>query len=192
PHNMIGSWPQENNFIELQPQWPKLAGRVKDGGGEIYDVIRIMIHTIRSEKPTEEGIQRYIKNNGLTPISLSELGLIEYRPPESSNVFSAYVPIDQTDLLPNKQPLFIEKETIAVGEYSLAIPDPTKGGITGTYVCSYGYTLRPNLYVSVEFYNRYLKDWKSIVKSCRDLVESFIKESKREYWGQTRLFFYRV
>ncbi|MDD5277680.1 MAG: hypothetical protein PHR16_16560 [Methylovulum sp.] len=176
PYNLIKAFPSDNAFMELMPEWPTMEGLVKNDKGDTFDIIRIMINTLRPAKPTEEGIRYYIQRDRLFSVPLPELGLLEYRRPEFNKVAFAYVPTDQANLLPNNQPLFILRAFRPDGEFSHAKPDPAKGGIEGTYTCSYGYTLREGLYVSVEFYNRHIKDWKAITIAVRNLVESFIQE----------------
>jgi hypothetical protein len=168
PHNLIGQWPPDNDFIELLPRWPGLEGRVADknimANFDTFDVVHILIHTIRKEQPTAEGIQSYIQRSKLSsPISL-EIGLLEYRNPASNRVWT-YVPINQTGLLPKGQPLFINT---TVG--------PFVQGDDNTIECQFGYTTRDSLYVTVRFSKRHIKDWKTIVIAVNNLVESFIQE----------------
>lgn len=173
PYNLIGQWPPTNNFIELLPRWPGLRGSVKDekftANFDSFDIVHILIHTERPRRPTEEGIRDLIRLLNLSPpVSRIDVGLLEYTHPLANpeNIpWTYYLPMDQTDLLPRNQPLFIH---CSVG--------PVRRGDDGTTECQVGYTVRDGLYVTLRFYKRHLNDWKTITTSSRDLVESFIQE----------------
>jgi hypothetical protein len=164
PYNLIGQWPPGDDFIELLPKWPGLNRGVKNESvkSDSYDIIHVLIHTARPRRPTEEGIRDLLWRLNLSPpIVLHEIGLLEYRNPRANNEVWAYIPIEQAGLLPRGQPLYIH----------------TGGpGDSNTMECQFGYTLRDNLYVTVRFARKHIKDWKSITISVRDLVESFIQE----------------
>ena len=85
-----------------------------------------------------------------------------------------YVPLDQSGLLPNNQPLMIRRAFIP--DNRIILPIPKKFDDIGTYECEYGYSLRDKLYVTVRFYDKHITDWKSLVISIRELVASYIKE----------------
>lgn len=169
PYNLIGQWPPGEDFIELLPRWPGLGGMVKDEKAtakyDSFDIVHILIHTERPRQPTEEGIKELLRFLKLSPpIPLPDIGLLEYRNPRANNEVWAYIPIDQTGLLPGGQPLYIHTGG-----------SPHHGDVN-TIECQFGYILRDGLYVTVRFARRHIKDWKSITISVRNLVESFLKE----------------
>jgi hypothetical protein len=183
PHNMIGQWPPGNDFIELLPRWPGLKGAIKDevsnSNVKRFDIVHIMIHTIRSEKPTEEGIRYYTQRDCLIPTTNPALGLIEYHNPKTNylkikDFVEIYTPINKHEILPKNQALMIKRNFIP--DSHIALPNPTPSDDIGTYMCEYGYTIRENLYITVRFHDKHIKDWKAIVMSVNNSVESFIKE----------------
>jgi hypothetical protein len=172
PHNLIGQWPPENNFIELLPRWPGLKGAIKDekfaANFDSFDIVHILIHTERPRRPTEEGIRDLIQRLNLLPPKRLEIGLLEYKSSvaDTENIsFTYYSPLKNTGLLPQNQPLFIQ---CSVG--------PFKRGDDSTMECQVGYTIQSNLYVTLRFFKRHLNNWKLITISSRNLVESFLKE----------------
>lgn len=171
PFNLIGQRSPANDLIELVAIWPGLVGKLKPsspkGKFDHHDTIHILIQTLRPERPTEEGVRDLLKFLNLAPpITLANLGLLEYRNPRAKNEVWAYIPIDQNGLLPNKQPLYIHTG------------GPSTSGDVGTIECEFGYTVRDGLYVIVRFSRRHIDDWRAITTMSRDLVESFFNGVK--------------
>lgn len=173
PHNFIRVGAPGNKFIELMLRWPGMTGSRKgenfDENFDVFDLITILIHTERPRRPTEAGIQDLIRRLKLTgPELFEKLGLLEYKHPvaDPENIFwTYYKPINNVGLLPRGQPIFIQ---CSVG--------PSRRGNEETVRCTEGYTVRTGHYITIRFSKRHLRDWKDIITSSRDLVESFIQE----------------
>lgn len=179
PYNLIGNWPPGNDFIELLPKWPGLSGRIKDVTFSetftVFDIVSVMINSnVREEHPTDEGVKALDERFKLISVPVPELGLIEHRNPRLKSFAEFYTQLENSRLLPKDQPLMILRTTIPHSQ--LVHHSLGKFEDAGTYQCEFGYTLRDNLFVTVRFYDKHLKDWKEIVKSTQTLVESLLKE----------------